>query len=70
MGMVHILPLELAREHQRGMLAAAEAERPGARARQLRRTVRRSQRAERRLLSQWDQAVKLQARVRELELAQ
>jgi hypothetical protein len=52
------------------MLAVAEAERPGARARQLRRTVRRSERAERRLLSQWDQAVKLQAQVRELELAQ
>jgi hypothetical protein len=68
--MVHILPGELAREHQRGMLAAAEADRPVARARQLRRTVRRSQRAERRLLSQWDQAVKLQAQVRELELSQ
>jgi hypothetical protein len=68
--MVHMLPRELAREHQRGMLAAAEAERPGARARQLRRTMRRSKRAERRLLSQWDKAVKLQAEVKELELTQ
>ena len=67
--MVHILPDDLAREHQRSMLAAAEAERAGARARQHRRTVRRAERAERRLVSQWDQAVKLQARVRELGLA-
>jgi hypothetical protein len=67
---MHILPEDLAREHQHSMVAAAEAQRAGARARQHRRTVRRAERAERRLLSQWDQAVKLQARVRELELAQ
>lgn len=67
--MVHVLPGELAREHQRSMLAAAEAQRAGARARRYGRTVRRAQRAERRLVSQWDLAVQLQARVRELELA-
>jgi hypothetical protein len=59
----------MAREHQRTMLAAAEAERPGARSRQLRRTMRRAERAERRLVTQWDQAVQLQAKVKELELA-
>jgi len=51
------------------MLAAAEAQRNGALARKHRRTVRRAERAERRLASQWDQVVKLKARVRELELA-
>lgn len=66
---MHILPEDLAREHQRSMLAAAEAQRNGARARKHRRTLRRAERAERRLLSQWDHALKLQARVRELELA-
>jgi hypothetical protein len=67
---MHILPEDLAREHQQSMVAAAEAQRAGARARQHRRTVRRAKRAERRLLSQWDQTVELQARVRELESAQ
>jgi len=67
--MVHILPEDLAREHQRWMLAAAEAERAGARARRHRRTVRRAERAERRLLSQWNRAVQLQAQVKELEAA-
>jgi hypothetical protein len=67
--MVHILPGDVAREQQRSMLAVAGAQRAGARARQHRRTVRRAKRAERRLITQWDQALKLQARVRELELA-
>jgi len=67
--MVHILPGEVAREHQRSLLAVAEAQRAGARAHQHRRIVRRAERAERRLVNQWNQAVKLQARVRELELA-
>ncbi len=67
--MVHLLPGDLAREHQRSMLAAADAQRAHARARQHRRTVRRAERAERRMVTQWDQAVKLQARLRELELA-
>jgi len=66
--MMQILPGDLAREHQRGMLATAEAERAGARARLHRRTVRRAERAERRLISQWDQAMQLKAEVRELEL--
>jgi hypothetical protein len=66
--MVHILPGEVARERQRSMIAAAEAHRAGARARQHRRTVRRAERAERRLVTQWNQAVKLQAEVKELEL--
>jgi hypothetical protein len=66
--MMHALPEQLAREHQRTMLAAAEAQRAGARARRHRRTVRRAARAERRLIMQWDQAVQLQAEVRELEL--
>jgi hypothetical protein len=67
--MVHILPGETAREQQRSMLTVAATQHACARARQHRRTVRRAERAERRLVSQWDQAVKLQARVRELELA-
>jgi hypothetical protein len=67
--MVHILPGDAAREQQRSMLAAAGAQRSGARARQHRRTLRRAERAERRLVTQWDHALKLQARVRELELA-
>lgn len=67
--MVHILPGDVAREQQRSMLAVAGAQRAGARARQHRRTVRRAERAERRLVTQWDQALKLQARVRELESA-
>jgi hypothetical protein len=66
---VHILPEELAREHQRSMLAEAEADRAVARARRHRRAVRRAQRAERRLVSQWDRAVRLQAEAKELELA-
>jgi hypothetical protein len=67
--MMSILPGDLAREQQRSMLAAAEAQHLGARAREHRRTVRRAERAERRLLTQWDQAVRLQGRIRELELA-
>jgi hypothetical protein len=67
--MMHVLPGDAAREQQRSMLAVAGAQRAGARARQHRRTVRRAERAERRLVTQWDQALKLQARVRELELA-
>lgn len=67
--MMHILPGDVAREQQRSMLAAAEADGAGARARRHRRMVRRAERAERRLVCQWDQAVKLQARVREFELA-
>jgi hypothetical protein len=66
--MVHLLPEDQAREHQRSMLAAAEAERAGVRARRHRRAVRRAERAERRLVTQWDHAVRLQAQVRELEL--
>ena len=66
--MVHILPGDVAREYQRSMLAAADAQRDPARARQHRRTARRAERAERRLVTQWNQAVKLQARLRELEL--
>lgn len=67
--MVHILPGDVAREQQRSMLAVAEAQRAGARARQHHRSVRRAERAERRLVTQWDLAVRLKARVRELELA-
>jgi hypothetical protein len=59
----------VAREQQRSMLAAAGSRSAGARARQHRRTLRRAARAERRLVNQWDQALKLQARVRELEQA-
>lgn len=68
--MMQLLPGDLARENQRSMLAAAEARHAAARAREHRRTVRRAERAERRLISQWNQALKLKARVRELELAQ
>ena len=67
-GKVHMLSQDLAREYQRSMIAAAEGRRAGARARQRRRAMRRAARAERRLVNQWDQALKLQARVKELEL--
>ena len=68
--MVYILREHLARERQRSLIEAAEVQRVSARARKHRRTVRRAQRAERRLVAQWDQALELQARVRELELVQ
>ena len=66
--MVHMLPEESAREHQRSMLAVAEAHRVRARARRYRRTVRRAKRAERRLVAQWDEALQLLAELREFEL--
>ena len=67
--MVHLLPEDQAREHQRTMLAAAEAGRAGARVRRHRRAVRRVKRAERRLATQRDRAVRLHAELKELELA-
>jgi len=66
--MMQSMPGELAREHQQSILAEVEANRVGARARLHRRAVRRAERAERRLMTQWDQAMELQAEVRELEL--
>jgi len=61
------LQLELAQEHQRGLLAMAAAERDANRARLRRRIAGRAERAERRQLSHRDQAIRLRARLKELE---
>jgi hypothetical protein len=60
---------ELARERQRHLLAVAAAERDASRARLRRRITRQAERAERRQLSQRDQAIRLRARLDELESA-
>lgn len=60
---------ELAREHQRSLLAIAAAERDANRARLRRRIAKRAERAERRQLSHQDQAIRLSARLKELESA-
>jgi hypothetical protein len=64
--MEHVLG-ELARDRQRSMLAAAEAERDSRRARQHYRVSRLAERADRQLASYWDQAARLRAHLRELE---
>jgi hypothetical protein len=58
---------ELAKDRQRHLLAVAEAEREGHRARQHSRISRQADRADRRLASHWDQAVRLRAHLTELE---
>jgi hypothetical protein len=64
--MEHVLS-DLARDRQRGILAAAEAERDGRRASQHSRVSRLAERAERRLASHWDHAARLRAHLTELE---
>jgi hypothetical protein len=64
--MQHLLP-EAARERQRNMLAAAEAEREGYRALRRRRIERLAARAERRALSHTEKAAALRADMRQLE---
>jgi hypothetical protein len=61
------LQLELAREHQRSLLANADADREANRARLHRRITRRAERAERRQLSHRDQAIRLRAQLTELQ---
>lgn len=71
MSMSAMAPLqaELAREHQRSLLATAAAEREANRARLHRRITRRAERAERRQLSHRDQVIRLRALLEELESA-
>jgi hypothetical protein len=61
------LQSELALERQRHLLAVAVAERDANLARLRRRIIRQAERAERRQLSQRDQAIRLRARLEELE---
>ncbi len=65
--MEHGLLGNLARDRQAHLLALAEAERDGYRARRHSRIARRAERADRRLASHWDQAARLQAHLRDLE---
>ncbi len=64
--MEHVIG-DLARDRQRGMLARAEAEREGRRAREHSRISRLAERADRQLASQWVQAARLRAHLTELE---
>lgn len=64
--MEHVLG-DLARDRQRAILAVAETERDIRRARQHSRLSRLAERADRQLASQWDQAARLRAHLRELE---
>ncbi len=64
--MEHVLA-NLAADRQRQLLAVAEAERDGHRARRHSRVTRQAERADRRLASHWDQAARLRAHLRELE---
>jgi len=60
---------ELARERQQGLLAAAAARREAQRALLYSRISRQAQRAERRQLSQRDQAIRLRGRLEKLRSA-
>jgi len=60
---------ELARERQQGLLAAAAARREAQRALLYGRISRQAQRAERRQLSQRDQAIRLRGRLEKLQSA-
>jgi hypothetical protein len=66
--MEHVLQ-DLARDRHQRMLAAAEAGREANRVRRHSRVSRRAERAERRVVSQWDQAHRLRAHLIELESA-
>jgi hypothetical protein len=61
--------LQLAKDRQQELLAAATAAREGQRAQLHERLARRAERAERRRASQGDQAARLRARLTELESA-
>jgi hypothetical protein len=65
---VHI-QTELARERQRGLLATADAQREVQRAQLFSRISRQAERAERRQLSQRDQAMRLRGRLEKLQSA-
>jgi hypothetical protein len=58
--------VELARERQQGMLAEAAAQREAQRAELYGRIFRQAERAERRQLSQRDQAIRLRGRLEKL----
>jgi RNA binding exosome subunit len=58
---------ELARERQKGLLASAAAQREVQRAQLYNRISRQAERAERRQLSQRDQAIRLRRRLKQLE---
>jgi hypothetical protein len=64
--MAHV-QTELARDRQRSLLAAAEAQRDGQRAWMHDRMARRAQRAERRQTRQADQAARWRAALEQLE---
>jgi hypothetical protein len=68
MGMSAMAPLQsqLALERQRDLLAVAAAERDANLARLRRRITRQAERAEKRQLSQRDQAIRLRARLEQL----
>lgn len=57
---------EMARERQQGLLAEAAAQREAERARLYGRIFRQAERAERRQLSQRDQAIRLRGRLEKL----
>jgi RNA binding exosome subunit len=57
---------EMARERQQGMLAEAAAQREAERAQLYGRIFRQAERAERRQLSQRDQAIRLRGRLEKL----
>jgi hypothetical protein len=63
------LQAELARERQQGLLAAAAAQREAQRAQLYSRISRQAERAERRQLSQRDQAMRLRGRLEKLHSA-
>jgi glycine cleavage system regulatory protein len=64
--MEHVLGA-LARDRQRRLLTQAEAARDGRRAWKHSRVTRLAERADRQLASQWAQAARLRAHLRELE---
>lgn len=58
---------DLARERRHFLVTEVDASRQAGRARKHSRVTRQAERAERRVVSQWDQARRLRLRVRELE---
>ncbi|HUC21408.1 MAG TPA: hypothetical protein VMA73_01750 [Streptosporangiaceae bacterium] len=63
------MPFELARERRQDLLAAATVQREARRAQLYRRISRNAERAERRQLSQRDQAIRLRGRLEKLQSA-
>ena len=64
--MQHVLQ-DLARDRHQSMLTMGESQRQGERASRHSRICRRAERAERRLVSRWDEATQLRAHLTELE---